>query len=121
MAYYLYEIEGGEVVFGGNNVNNLIPQLNNNRGMIYEDGDVRDWRYLKVVDNALAVDTEEWSRDRLAERNARLRDSDYTQLRDVNLTNNTEWVSYRQQLRAIEDQPGFPETVTYPDLPTVER
>lgn len=52
------------------------------------------------------------------ERNARLTASDWTQLPDVALANKTDWATYRQSLRDITDQPGFPANVTWPTEPT---
>ena len=62
----------------------------------------------------------EWSvirnnRDRL------LKESDYTQLPDVqsSMTANkkTEWINYRQQLRDITQQSGYPFNVVWPTQP----
>lgn len=48
------------------------------------------------------------SRDRL------LTASDWTQLADVVLLNKTEWATYRQALRDLTNQAGFPQTITWP-------
>ena len=50
-------------------------------------------------------------------RNILLLNSDWTQLPDVPLTNRDEWVTYRQTLRDITDQPGFPNTIIWPVSP----
>jgi len=53
-----------------------------------------------------------------AERNQKLAESDWTQLPDAKTTVNTEaWASYRQQLRSITEQPGFPWNVEWPVRP----
>ena len=52
------------------------------------------------------------------DRNSRLRESDYTQLRDMNLSNDAEWVIYRQALRDVPQQEGFPTTITWPTEPS---
>lgn len=50
-------------------------------------------------------------------RNSLLLDSDWTQLSDVPLTNKSEWATYRQSLRDITDQPGFPHNIVWPVSP----
>ena len=55
-------------------------------------------------------------------RQALLRQSDYTQLMDItdDLLPGTQaqWATYRQELRDVPAQAGFPETVTWPAQPT---
>jgi len=46
-----------------------------------------------------------------------LKESDWTQLPDVPLTNKTEWATYRQELRDIPEQSGYPSNVVYPTPP----
>ena len=50
-------------------------------------------------------------------RNSLLLASDWTQLPDVTLANRAEWVTYRQALRDITDQPGFPNNIVWPVSP----
>jgi hypothetical protein len=54
-----------------------------------------------------------------AERNRLLAESDWTQLADVVLTDEAKlaWTAYRQELRDITAQEGFPFDVTYPTKP----
>lgn len=53
------------------------------------------------------------------ERNQKLKDSDWTQLADATLSPETieAWAAYRQALRDIPAQAGFPFDVTYPTKP----
>jgi hypothetical protein len=51
-----------------------------------------------------------------AERNAKLTSSDWTQLADATV-DKTEWATYRQALRDITDQDGFPWSVQWPTQP----
>lgn len=53
------------------------------------------------------------------ERNNLLFASDWTQLGDIPLTTGkkAEWATYRQALRNVPQQPGFPTTVTWPTKP----
>ncbi len=52
-------------------------------------------------------------------RNALLAESDWTQFNDSPLSENdkTAWLEYRQALRDITDQSGFPSKVVWPELP----
>jgi hypothetical protein len=52
-----------------------------------------------------------------AQRNGLLAASDYTQLADVPIANRAAWVTYRQALRDIPAQGGFPVEVTWPEPP----
>ena len=51
------------------------------------------------------------------ERNKLLSETDWTQLGDAPV-NATPWAIYRQELRDITSQPGFPHNVTWPTKPT---
>jgi hypothetical protein len=55
----------------------------------------------------------------LSKRNGDLRESDWTQLPDVALTETqvNSWREYRQKLRDLPTQPGFPKNVTWPTKP----
>jgi len=50
-----------------------------------------------------------------AERNRRLRASDWAALLDVPASD--EWLTYRQALRDVPQQSGFPDSVTWPEPP----
>jgi len=50
------------------------------------------------------------------DRTKRLSDSDWTQIAD-STADKTAWATYRQALRDIPAQAGFPWTVTWPDAP----
>ena len=49
-------------------------------------------------------------------RTEKLKDSDWTQLAD-STADKTAWATYRQALRDITAQAGFPWTITWPDAP----
>ena len=51
------------------------------------------------------------------QRNLLLQQSDWTQSRDVTLSNDADWKTYRKSLRDIPSQSGFPKTITWPDAP----
>ena len=51
-----------------------------------------------------------------AERNAKLAATDWTQITD-STADKAAWATYRQALRDITAQAGFPWTITWPDAP----
>lgn len=53
-------------------------------------------------------------------RDSLLADSDWTQLADSPLTatKKAQWATYRQELRDITTQPGYPDNVTWPSPPS---
>ena len=51
-----------------------------------------------------------------AERNIKLLQTDWTQIADATVDKQA-WATYRQALRDITTQSGFPLTVTWPDAP----
>ena len=57
-----------------------------------------------------------------AQRNSLLTLCDWTQLPDAPLTaeQKQEWAEYRQALRDVPEQTGFPENVIWPSTPSVE-
>ena len=57
--------------------------------------------------------------DARAERNALITASDWTQVADAPLTQNerARWREYRQRLRDVPQQPGFPASVDWPAEP----
>ena len=52
-----------------------------------------------------------------AERDTRLAASDWTQMPDYNGVNKAAWATYRQALRDVPAQAGFPWDVTWPEMP----
>lgn len=63
---------------------------------------------------ASVVTTAESQRQR---RDALLQQSDWTQLPDAPSANRAAWATYRQELRDVTQQSGFPTTVTWPTQP----
>jgi len=68
------------------------------------------------AEEKIVNDAAESGRVRFA-RNAKLLASDYTQLPDSPV-DATAWATYREALRAVPDQEGFPWTVEWPEPPT---
>ena len=73
-----------------------------------------------MIDNILEASQLEYRKlTILSHRNNLLTLSDWTQMPDVPLNEEkkTAWAVYRQELRDISTQPGFPDTVTWPERP----
>lgn len=58
-----------------------------------------------------------------AQRDKLLADTDWTQVLDAPIDSATReaYRAYRQVLRDIPEQEGFPETITWPELPTITK
>lgn len=56
-----------------------------------------------------------------AQRDKLLAASDWTQLPDVALSDKTEWATYRQELRDVSQQEGFPFNVIWPQPPKAQE
>jgi hypothetical protein len=81
------------------------------------------WDYLE-----LPKESEENKEERSPEAQARLkrnillRDSDFSQLVDVYAAmsekDKSAWINYRQLLREVPEQKGFPDKIKWPNIPT---
>jgi hypothetical protein len=98
--------------------------------------DARTAPWVEVIDSAITTSfppaadyvfdyvTKEWIPDISAletkakeRRNRLLVASDWTQLPDVPLTTKEVWATYRQELRDISKQSGYPTEITWPTPP----
>jgi hypothetical protein len=61
--------------------------------------------------------TEELAAAARAERNALLAATDWTQAADVPQATKNKWAPYRQALRDVPEQPGFPSNIQWPVKP----
>lgn len=75
----------------------------------------KEWNEANAVDGK--IDQAEAESHR-STRNSLLIESDWTQGRDVVLSNDAEWKTYRQALRDLPSQSGFPRSVTWPTKPS---
>jgi len=81
-------------------------------------------RSVQLIDG---VWTQVWTAEQLgeqeagsnirADRNSRLAQSDWTQGKDIPEATSTAWAAYRQALRDIPTQAGFPYNLTWPQEP----
>lgn len=65
----------------------------------------------KITLEKIAVD------DARQKRNQLLKDSDWTQMPDYSGANKADWATYRQLLRDLPAQSGFPTTINWPVEP----
>ena len=91
-------------------------------GTCDDDADLTVGGFLKEMDaDEIAYERAEESNTQeyrvRFERNAMLTASDWTQVRDAPVDQNA-WANYRQALRDITGQEGFPWTITWPTQPT---
>lgn len=70
------------------------------------DRDAKVWLYDVALDAA-------WAR---IERDHRLSACDWTQVADSPVDRDA-WAAYRQVLRDVPTQPGFPQSIEWPDIP----
>lgn len=86
----------------------------------FENGEwVTTWQVTTVDADEIAERLADESEIVREDRNQRLAGSDWTQLVDSPLTaaDKTAWATYRQQLRDLTSQAGFPWNVTWPSTP----
>ena len=68
-------------------------------------------------DNPNKPTTEQIAENVRFQRNSILAATDWTQAADVPQATKDKWAPYRQALRDIPQQPGFPENITWPVAP----
>lgn len=72
-----------------------------------------------TVEEAALVDAQRRADEARAERNRRLAACDWTTLSDAPLSaaQAEEWLTYREALRAVPEQKGFPDAIQWPVAP----
>ena len=70
-----------------------------------------------VAVEAAPLSDEELARDIRAQRNAALLASDWTQLADIPEETRKKWAAYRQELRDVSKQTGWPRNFKLPEAP----
>ena len=81
------------------------------------DGYKQVWQITPASADEIAQRTANEADAVREERNQRLSACDWTQLSDAPVDSNA-WASYRQALRDLTNQSGFPWTVQWPDAPS---
>ena len=76
----------------------------------------RSYPVVDKTDEEIQAESLSKAEEVRTERNQKLTDSDWTQLADAPV-DKTAWATYRQALRGIPIQSGFPFNVVWPDVP----
>ena len=78
-----------------------------------------DWTQMKTAEQLETERLEQATESARNQRDRLLTDSDWVTIRatDTGDPVPTEWVDYRQALRDIPDQTGFPEEIEWPSKP----
>ena len=77
------------------------------------------WDIVDKTQGEIVADTENQKEVVRTKRNSLLAESDWTQLPDTPLSpeDKSLWVSYRQSLRDVTGQEGFPYNIIWPEAP----
>ena len=101
-----------------------VPDINTSQptstSIVVADKNNDDVYYLKWIEGQELNDLKNYSyscNTVRKERNRLLSQTDWTQCKDVSNELSTKWVAYRQALRDITAQVGFPDNVTWPTPP----
>ena len=78
---------------------------------------VEEWIATPATPEQIAERTEAKATEVRQQRNALLADCDWTQGKDIPDSTSDLWAPYRQDLRNIPEQPGFPWDVVWPTKP----
>ena len=73
--------------------------------------------WTQISEKKTELDVSEPLAELRTERNAKLAETDWTQSRDVTLTNDAAWATYRQALRDITDTYSDLDSVVWPTKP----
>lgn len=94
-----------------------IQKLVENAPQYIVDRWVQSWSVVDLNETELSVIYETHATSARNERNSKLLASDWTQVADAPV-NRVAWAEYRQQLRDISNEEGFPFNITWPSPPT---
>jgi hypothetical protein len=134
MNFTIYNLTSGEIICSGQapdiNVQiipsgcNLIASYSNPEKDYVIDGVVTPFPPKPGEFYVFDYGTKQWVPDQTAadtaaraQRNGLLAASDWTQMPDVEISTKTQWAAYRQALRDVTDQPGYPFNIIWPTPP----
>ena len=111
------EALGADVVFEGPQAQPTRYQIAFRDGVEQVDGRwFTKYSVADLDDDAKAAKDAEQAKAMREQRNQKLKDTDWTQVADAPV-DKAPWAIYRQALRDISAQPGFPWTVNWPEQP----
>jgi hypothetical protein len=91
--------------------------INLERTAVLEDDIwIEKWIETPATEEQIQERTTACANDARRKRNQLLAECDWTQLSDVKAETRVGWVSYRQALRDVPEQVGFPWTITWPNI-----
>jgi hypothetical protein len=122
-SYVIYDTTTGYVIKTITGTERTI-ELNTKKGQAYIEGRVSEPNKMvvdgEIVDRPKSED--ELRREAIGQvltrRSVALVSSDWTQIGDVPLNNKEAWATYRQALRDIPKQEGYPFNVVWPTEPS---
>lgn len=90
-----------------------------NTPVLVEDRWVLEWEVVQKSEYEIIIDTEEFGNKIRKERDDLLKETDWmaTKAFETNTPVPEMWLIYRQQLRDLTSQEGFPYNVTWPQYP----
>jgi hypothetical protein len=111
------EVLGADVVFEGPQAQPTRYQIAFRDGVEQVDGRwFTKYSVADLDDEAKAAKDAEQAKAMREQRNQKLKDTDWTQVADAP-GDKAAWATYRQALRDITSQAGFPWTVNWPEQP----
>jgi hypothetical protein len=112
-----YEEWGYDVVFEGPQATVGRYQVAARQGVEEINGKwYTKWVAVDIDDEAKTAKDAEQAKSVRADRNKRISDCDWTQVADSPV-DKAAWATYRQALRDIPQQAGFPWDIQWPDMP----
>ncbi|MCJ8138441.1 tail fiber assembly protein [Falsirhodobacter halotolerans] len=127
MSWFVIHDEDGQIVATGQcpACDLSIQYLEPGQALIETDGPISDAHHEVRGGKVCARTGPPNPEDQVAltlrvrnDRDRRLAATDWTQLSDVPDATRARWRIYRQALRDVSDQPGFPGAVVWPEPPT---
>lgn len=79
------------------------------------------WDIIKLTEEEQREVVEHMDMAFRCERNEALRDSDFFNFPDACVANVQDWLDYRQALRDLPEQPGWPKKIIWPERPEVVK
>jgi hypothetical protein len=100
-------------------IDNTQKAYQNSEPSFIDDSWILGWTVVEKTQEEITEENNRKAESIRSERNTFLLLSDWTQLNDapLNDTEKTAWATYRQELRDITDQAGFPTNITWPTEP----
>ena len=132
MKNYIVYLDNGQIIKSGqcqdvdfdNYVPNVIEGIANDSTQYINNGQIVNMPPKPDGAAYFDYDTKQWVKDFPAQesivknqRNILLSESDWTQLPDVQIQTKQAWATYRQELRDVTSQSGYPFNVIWPTKP----